>query len=192
MALRAVIGQQVSTSAARTHASRLVAALGTPVTDPDGGLTHLFPRPAQLLADEAVTAGLLAMPASRRDTLLGLARALAGGDVVLDAGAGRQAARAALAALPGIGPWTVETVAMRALGDPDAFLPGDLGVRQAARRLGLPTSPAALEQESRAWSPWRAYAVQHLWATGTHAVNQLPDTDLPDRPRNPLHASEVL
>lgn len=192
MALRAVIGQQVSTSAARTHAGRLVTALGTPVTDPDGGLTHLFPRPAQLLADEAVTAGLLAMPASRRDTLLGLARALADGDVVLDAGAGRAAARAALAGLPGIGPWTVETVAMRALGDPDAFLPGDLGVRQAARRLGLPTSPAALEQESRSWSPWRAYAVQHLWATGTHAVNQLPDTDLPDRPRNPLHASEVL
>jgi AraC family transcriptional regulator of adaptative response / DNA-3-methyladenine glycosylase II len=182
----------VSTSAARTHAGRLVTALGIPVTDPDGGLTHLFPRPAQLLADEAVTAGLLAMPASRRDTLLGLARALADGDVVLDAGAGRAAARAALAALPGIGPWTVETVAMRALGDPDAFLPGDLGVRQAARRLGLPASPAALEQESRAWSPWRAYAVQHLWATGTHAVNQLPDTDLPDRPRNPLHASEVL
>ena len=175
MALRAVIGQQVSTAAARTHAARLVSALGTPVDDPDGGLTHVFPRPADLLADPDATARLLAMPAARRDTLIGLARALADGDVVLDAGAGRAAARAALTALPGIGPWTVETVAMRALGDPDAFLPTDLGVRQAARRLGLPVSAAALERESRAWSPWRAYAVQHLWATGTHAVNQLPD-----------------
>ncbi len=175
MALRAVIGQQVSTAAARTHAARLVAGLGTPVADPDGGLTHLFPRPADLLADPEATTRLLAMPATRRDTLLGLARTLADGAVVLDAGAGRSAARSALAALPGIGPWTVETIAMRALGDPDAFLPGDLGVRQAARRLGLPESPAALEQASRAWAPWRAYAVQHLWATGTHAVNQLPE-----------------
>lgn len=179
MALRAVIGQQVSTAAARTHAARLVAALGTPVTDPDGGLTHLFPRPADLLADPDATGRLLAMPATRRDTLLTLARALADGDVVLDAGAGRDAARTALAALPGIGPWTVQTVAMRALGDPDAFLPGDLGVRQAARRLGLPTTPAALDRASRAWSPWRAYAVQHLWATGAHAVNQLPGTAEP-------------
>jgi AraC family transcriptional regulator of adaptative response / DNA-3-methyladenine glycosylase II len=175
MALRAVIGQQVSTPAARTLAGRLVAALGTPVTDPDGGLTHLFPQPADLLADESATREALAMPESRRATVLALAAALADGRVTLDAGAGRDEARAALAALPGIGPWTVETVAMRALGDPDAFVPGDLGVRQAAQRLGLPTSPAGLARASRAWSPWRAYAVQHLWATGAHPVNALPD-----------------
>ncbi len=175
MALRAVIGQQVSTLAARTHAGRLVAALGTPVDDPDGNLTHLFPRATDLLADEAATAAALAMPASRRATLVALARALADGVVVLDAGAGRDEARAALAALPGIGPWTVGTIAMRALGDPDAFVASDLGVRQAARRLGLPTSPAGLEGASRAWAPWRAYAVQHLWATGAHPVNALPD-----------------
>jgi len=174
MALRAVLGQQVSTLAARTHAGRLVAALGTPVDDPDGGLTHLFPRAADLLADEAATAAALAMPASRRATLVALATALADGRVVLDAGAGRDEARAALAALPGIGPWTVGTVAMRALGDPDAFVASDLGVREAARRLGLPTAPRALERASLAWAPWRAYAVQHLWATGTHPVNSLP------------------
>lgn len=174
MALRAVIGQQVSTVAARTYAGRLVAALGTPVDDPDGGLTHLFPRAADLLADEAVTATALAMPASRRATLLALAAALAEGRVALDTGAGRDEARAALAALPGIGPWTVGTIAMRALGDPDAFVASDLGVREAARRLGLPTAPRALERASLAWAPWRAYAVQHLWATGTHPVNSLP------------------
>ena len=174
MALRTVIGQQVSTAAARTHAGRLVAALGTPVDDPDGGLTHLFPRAADLLADEAATAAALAMPASRRATLLALATALADGRIALDAGAGRDEARAALSALPGIGPWTVGTIAMRALGDPDAFIASDLGVRQAAHRLGLPTSPGALEHASLVWAPWRAYAVQHLWATGAHPVNTLP------------------
>lgn len=175
MALRAVIGQQVSTQAARTHAGRLVATLGTPVDDPDGGLTHLFPRAADLLADEAATAASLAMPATRRRTLFALAGALADGRIVLDAGAGRDEARAALAALPGIGPWTVGTIAMRALGDPDAFIAGDLGVRLAAQRLGLPTSPTGLEKASLAWAPWRAYAVQHLWATGVHPVNSLPE-----------------
>ncbi|WP_291754467.1 AlkA N-terminal domain-containing protein [Cellulomonas sp. 73-92] len=179
MALRAVIGQQVSTQAARTHAGRLVATLGTPVDDPDGGLTHLFPRAADLLADEAATAASLAMPATRRRTLFALAGALADGRIALDAGAGRDEARAALAALPGIGPWTVGTVAMRALGDPDAFIAGDLGVRLAAERLGLPTSPAGLEKASLAWAPWRAYAVQHLWATGAHPVNSLPESPEP-------------
>jgi AraC family transcriptional regulator of adaptative response / DNA-3-methyladenine glycosylase II len=83
--------------------------------------------------------------------------------------------RAALAALSGVGPWTVDTIAMRALGDPDAFLPGDLGVVAAARRLGLPERPRALERRSAAWSPYRATAVQYLWSTGDHAVNRLPD-----------------
>jgi AraC family transcriptional regulator of adaptative response / DNA-3-methyladenine glycosylase II len=171
LAIRAVLGQQVSTAAARTHAARLVLAHGEPVEDPDGGLTHLFPEPAALV-DLDPTA--LAAPASRRTTLLRLAGVLATGELNLDPGSDRDAARAALHALPGIGPWTVEIVAMRGLGDPDAFLPGDLGVRLAAERLGLPTSPAALNARSAAWRPWRAYAVQHLWATGDHAVNHLP------------------
>jgi AraC family transcriptional regulator, regulatory protein of adaptative response / DNA-3-methyladenine glycosylase II len=94
--------------------------------------------------------------------------------VDLSPGTDAAAALAALAALPGIGPWTVGTVAMRALGDRDAFLPGDLGVRLAAARLGLPSSPGALTRRADAWRPFRAYAVQHLWATGDHAVNRLP------------------
>jgi len=170
-ALRAVLGQQVSTAAARTHATRLVAAYGEPVDDPAGGLTHLFPAPA-VLADADPSA--LAMPAARRATFLRLARALAAGEVDLSPGADPVAALTALAALPGIGPWTAGTVAMRALGDRDAFLPGDLGVRLAAERLGLPSSPRALTRRAEAWRPFRAYAVQHLWATGDHAVNRMP------------------
>ena len=118
--------------------------------------------------------GQLALPRSRRRTLLELASALAGGGVDLGPGAGWHAARAALIDLPGIGPWTVETIAMRVLGDPDAFLATDLGVRASARALGLPTTTGALLERSRAWQPWRAYATQHLWAVGDHTVNRLP------------------
>jgi len=171
LAVRAVLGQQVSTAAARTHAGRLVAALGEPVADPGGGLTHLFPSPAALAgADPAV----LALPAARRRAVLGLAAALADGSVDLGAGTDWARARAALDALPGLGPWTVETIAMRALGDPDAFVPTDLGVKMAAAELGLPATPAALARRAAAWRPWRAYAVQHLWATGDHPINRLP------------------
>ncbi|GAA2668109.1 DNA-3-methyladenine glycosylase II [Actinosynnema pretiosum] len=170
LAVRAVLGQQVSTAAARTHAARLVLDRGEPVDDPEGGLTHLFPTPRALLEVDPET---LAMPRSRRTALLNLATALADG---LDVGPGCDPARAraALLALPGLGPWTVETVAMRAWGDPDAFLPTDLGVRAAATALGLPDRAGELERRSRRWSPWRAHAVQHLWATGDHPVNTMP------------------
>jgi AraC family transcriptional regulator of adaptative response / DNA-3-methyladenine glycosylase II len=171
LALRAVLGQQVSTAAARTHAARLVASHGTPVLDGAGGLTHLFPT-VEALAD--LDPGRLALPQARRRTFTGLVAALASGAVELGPGVERDAARRQLAEVDGIGPWTIETVAMRALGDPDAFLATDLGVRAAAARLGLPTSPAGLTAHARAWRPWRAYAVQHLWGTGDHAVNRLP------------------
>ena len=171
LALRAVLGQQVSTAAARTHAGRLATALGEQITDPAGGLTHLFPTSAAVAEVDPST---LALPQARRRTLTGLARALADGDVDLDPGADRERARADLLARPGIGPWTVETIAMRALGDPDAFLPTDLGVVVLARQLGLPEGRALVEHAER-WRPWRSYAVQHLWAVGDHAVNTLPE-----------------
>src|SRR5215469_18888754 len=128
-ALRAVLGQQVSTAAARTHAGRLAAELGEPVEDPGGGLTRLFPA-----ADALAAAGEsgLAMPRSRRESFTALAQALAAGDVDLTVGGDWHEARLRLARLPGLGPWTIETIAMRALGDPDAFIPTDLGVRLAA------------------------------------------------------------
>ncbi len=175
LALRAVLGQQVSTAAARTHAARLTLALGETVQDPGGRLTHLFPSSAQVAgADDATLSAAAALPRSRRTTLRALATALASGQVGLSPGADRAAARAALLALPGIGPWTVETVAMRALGDPDAFPASDLGVLAAARTLGLPDRPAALVARADAWRPWRAYATQHLWGCGDHAVNRFP------------------
>lgn len=171
LAVRAVLGQQVSTAAARTHTARLVRAHGGPVIDPGGGLTHLFPTPAAL---QRLDPDALAIPAARRETLRAVVAALASGRLDLRPGAPLARARAALGELPGVGPWTVEMVAMRALGDPDAFPGADLGVRQAARSFGLPGTPVALAARSAAWRPWRAYAVQHLWATGTHAINRLP------------------
>ncbi|PNE38264.1 MULTISPECIES: DNA-3-methyladenine glycosylase 2 family protein [Streptomyces] len=170
-AVRAVLGQQVSTAAARTHAGRLVRAHGEPIDDPGGGLTHLFPTPTALAALDPDT---LAMPRTRRATLTGVVAALASGTLQLDVGSDRDEARARLAALPGIGPWTVECIAMRALGDPDAFTPTDLGLRRAAAGLGLPATPAALTRHSARWRPWRAYAVQYLWATDDHPINHLP------------------
>ncbi|MFF8277905.1 AlkA N-terminal domain-containing protein [Streptomyces lateritius] len=170
-AVRAVLGQQVSTAAARTHAARLVTAHGVPIEDPEGGLTHLFPTPEALagLDPEA-----LALPRSRRTTLLTLVEALADGSLRLGPGGDWAEARARLLALPGFGPWTTEVIAMRALGDPDAFLPGDLGIRRAAQGLGLPSTPAALTARAAHWRPWRAYAVQYLWATDSHPINHLP------------------
>ena len=171
-AVRAVFGQQVSTKAARTHAARLVAVYGEPVADAGGGLTHLFPAP-QVLA--CLDPAVLALPQARRATLTTLAGALAGGELDLGPASDWQQARDGLADLPGMGPWTIETIMMRALGDPDAFVPTDLGIRRAAREVGLPTTAAGLTAHAGAWRPWRAYAVQYLWATGDHAINRLPD-----------------
>jgi AraC family transcriptional regulator of adaptative response / DNA-3-methyladenine glycosylase II len=167
LAVRAVLGQQVSTATARSHAGRLVRALGQPVVDPDGALTHLFPDP------ETLGQADVALPANRRRTLIALSEALGHG---LDLGPGcdRTEAQHALGRLPGIGDWTVETVAMRALGDPDAFPVTDLGVRRGATATGLPASPVALTRRASRWRPWRAYAVQHLWATGDHPINRWP------------------
>ncbi|MCC5949623.1 MAG: DNA-3-methyladenine glycosylase 2 family protein [Nitriliruptoraceae bacterium] len=171
-AVRAVLGQQVSTAAARTHAARLVRELGEPVDDPHGGLTHLFPTPEQLTELDPER---LRMPRSRRVAVRALVTALANGTIELGPGADRDSARTQLLRLPGIGPWTVEIIAMRALGDPDAFPSTDLGVRLAAQELGLPSTSAALVRAAESWRPWRAYAVQHLWASLDHEINRLPD-----------------
>ncbi|MGW5274097.1 AlkA N-terminal domain-containing protein [Streptomyces sp. NPDC004044] len=170
-AVRAVLGQQVSTAAARTHAARLVTAHGISVDDPEGGLTHLFPAPEALACLDPEQ---LALPRSRRTTLTTLVGALADGSLQLGTDSDWEKARAELIALPGFGPWTVEVIAMRALGDPDAFLPTDLGIRRAAEELGIPSTPAALTARAAAWRPWRAYAVQYLWTVDDHPINRLP------------------
>jgi AraC family transcriptional regulator, regulatory protein of adaptative response / DNA-3-methyladenine glycosylase II len=170
-AVRAVLGQQVSTAAARTHAARLVTAHGDRLDDPEGGLTHLFPTSEALAALDPES---LAMPRTRRTTFTTLVRRLADGSLNLGVDSDWPETRDRLLALPGFGPWTVDVIAMRALGDPDAFLPTDLGIRRAAQELGLPSTPAALTDRAAAWRPWRAYAVQYLWATDSHPINFLP------------------
>lgn len=171
LALRVVLGQQVSLAAARTHAARLVRAHGGTVAGASGGVTHHWPSVESLAGLDLSS---LALPESRRRAFAGVLASLASGALELDAGCDWNAARATLAALPGIGPWTVETVAMRALGDPDAFPSTDLGVRLAASKLGLPTSPAALAEHAKRWRPWRSYATVYLWSTLCHPVEDRP------------------
>ena len=114
----------------------------------------------------------LRMPAARRRTFVTLAAALAGGDVDLGPGADRDQARADLATLPGMGPWTIEIIAMWALGDLDAFPVSDLGGRKAASAAGLPDQVRALTAHAEAWRPWRSYAVQYLWSSLDHPINR--------------------
>ncbi len=165
--VRAVLGQQVSVAGARTLARRLVHAHGEPLTttgpaEPSGDVTHAFPAASTI-------AGLnpedFAMPRARGAALINACARLADGSIVLDAGTDRAAATAALAALPGLGPWTAGYVAMRALGDPDVFLPTDIGVRNALRGLGCDASPKAAAAMAERWRPWRSYALHHLWAS---------------------------
>lgn len=160
--VRAVLGQQVSVASARTLAARIVAAHGEPLARPVGGITHAFPSAATI-------AGLspqdFAMPRARGAALIAACAKVADGSIVLDAGSDRAETTTALQRLRGIGPWTAGYVAMRALGDPDVFLPNDLGVRHALAALGVESSPAAAAQRAEAWRPWRSYALHHLWAS---------------------------
>jgi len=167
-AIRTVIGQQVSVSGARTVAGRLVAEHGRPIGTDVPGLTHLFPDAASLAAADPLT---LPMPRARGRALVGLAAALADGRVLLDRGPDRDDVRRALLELPGIGPWTADYVAMRALGHPDVFLPTDLAVRRLL--AGLATTGGDPDPER--WRPWRSYALMHLWNT------LMPDTPAPSR-----------
>ncbi len=189
LAVRAVLGQQISVPAARTAAARLVGALGEPLPANDrdpSTLAHLFPDPAAIAA--ADPAELPGGPARRRHTLQALARLLADGELAIDPGSDREEVRARLLALPGIGPWTAEYIAMRALADPDAFLPTDLGVLRGLERLGRSgpdragmsragegrigvlgdgCSPREAARVAERWRPWRAYAIPHLWGVET-------------------------
>jgi AraC family transcriptional regulator of adaptative response / DNA-3-methyladenine glycosylase II len=164
LAVRAVIGQQVSVSGARTVAGRLALAAGTLLPETVGAITHLFPTPEALMELAVRDPAAFSMPASRRRALVALADAVATGAVVIDPGADPTELRTSLIALPGIGPWTAEYVAMRALRDPDAFMPTDLGIRRAAHALGFPDDPAALTAVTERWRPWRSYAMAHLWS----------------------------
>ncbi len=164
LAVRAIIGQQVSVAGARTVAARLIEAAGERLVEPRTSVTHLFPTAAALLGLASEDPSIFAMPGARRRALVALAHAVHSGGLAIDPGADPIELRRSLVALAGIGPWTTEYVAMRALRDPDAFLAGDLGVRRAAAAIGLPDDPRALASAAENWRPWRSYAMAHLWA----------------------------
>jgi AraC family transcriptional regulator of adaptative response / DNA-3-methyladenine glycosylase II len=158
-ALRVVLAGQSSDAVARRRAAGLVAVAGVPVADRGGGLTHLFPSAAEVAAADLTR---LRLPEATRAAVQALACALARGELDLGTGADRSAARSLLAAVPGLDPGTVETIAERALGDPDAFTATGRRVRLGAGRLGLPDRPTQLARRAERWRPWRAYAARHL------------------------------
>ena len=163
-AVRAVLGQQVSVAAGRTFAARLVARTGKPIRGGADGLTHLFPTPAALAAANLEGLGITR---TRAATLHALARAVQ--ERRVDFGAAPAEVGAALTAVPGIGRWTAQYVALRALGEPDALPTGDLVLRRMAAGTDRVLSAHELEERAREWQPWRGYAVMHLWgaASGT-------------------------
>lgn len=158
--VRALLGQQVSVAAARTLAGRVVAACGSPLPKPVGTLTHVFPTPAAVAAAPLETMGLTR---SRAAALRGFAAAVASGALDLGTFKDLDDAVQKLTALPGIGDWTAQYLAMRALGEPDAFPAGDLGVRQALATSDTLPSEREVRARAERWRPWRAYAVLALW-----------------------------
>ncbi|MEU1428021.1 Ada metal-binding domain-containing protein [Nocardia sp. NPDC005746] len=149
--LRTMIGQQISVAAANTHTARLVQHLGEPI---DGPIPHLFPT-AEAIAERG--SEVLTGPGRRIDAIVGAAKALASGDLVLHSGRTAAELRRDLLALDGVGPWTADYVTMRLLADPDVLLPSDLVVRRGAALLGVDLTATAR------WSPWRSYLTMHLW-----------------------------
>jgi AraC family transcriptional regulator of adaptative response / DNA-3-methyladenine glycosylase II len=171
-----VLGQQVSLASARTAAARLVEEYGDPLgLDGDHEVTRLFPTAARIAALDPDDPEALRMPRSRARALTGLAAALDDGRVRLDRSTDRAESRAALLALPGIGPWTADYIAMRALGDPDIFLPTDVGVRNAGARLGA----GEVVTRSESWRPWRSYALLRLWSVVLDEIRQPPVPEAP-------------
>ncbi len=161
LAVRAVLGQQVSVPGARTLSGKLAEAYGEPLPVPVDGVARLFPSAAVLAA---LSPEDLPLPTTRAVAVIRLCGALADGSVSLDPGADRDRAAAELLSIPGIGPWTVGYVRMRALGDPDAFLPTDLGAMRALERLGASRGEKAVLALAESWRPYRSYALQYLWS----------------------------
>lgn len=165
LAVRAILGQQITVAAARGLAAKLVAAYGEPIDDPVAaglGLTHVFPGPEPLVGHDIAALG---MPRARGAALEALARTVAEDPAIFTPRSDLDSAIAALKALPGVGEWTAHYIALRELREPDAFPQADIGLMRAmADEAGVRPTPDQLLARSRPWSPWRAYAAQHLWA----------------------------
>lgn len=163
VAVRAVLGQQVSVQAAHTLAGRVVEAFGEPVATPFTALHHLFPTPAHLARLDPATLAALGIVSSRAHTLVTLARAVAGGALDLGPCADVDATLAQLQALPGIGPWTAQYIALRTLGWPDAWPSGDAVLCKVLGGVRRGQADAL----AQAWRPWRSYATLHLWRSAS-------------------------
>ena len=171
LAVRAVLGQQISVARARALASLLVERYGERLPEGDGRLFPSAATLAEVLPEE------LPMPRARGRALVTLCARLGSGEIVLDRGAERSEVRRALLDVPGIGPWTADYIAMRALGDPDVLMAGDVGVRKGLTCLGL--DHASADQVGEAWRPWRSYAQMHVWAAATDAARRPERTPRP-------------
>jgi len=163
LAVRAVLGQQITVPGAIRLAGALVVRFGEKLREPDGALTHVFPDPAALAGADPASLG---MPRSRGVALLAVAAAVVADPQIFSAGRGLEEAVAQLRSLPGIGEWTAQYIAMRQLREPDAFPAADIGLMRAmADSEGVRPSASALLSRAETWRPWRAYAAQHLWAS---------------------------
>ena len=163
LAVRAVLGQQITVPGAIRLAGALVARVGEPLREPDGALTHVFPAPAAVVGADPASMG---MPRSRGVALLAVAAAVVADPQIFATGRGLEEAVAQLRSLPGIGEWTAQYIAMRQLREPDAFPAADIGLMRAmADSAGVRPSATALLARAETWRPWRAYAAQHLWAS---------------------------
>jgi len=175
LAVRAVLGQQITVAAARTLAQRLVDKLGEPIATPWPALTRLFPSAAVLAQAGGDALGQLGIVRQRQAAIVGIAQAVASKRVQLHSGADVNATVAALKELPGIGDWTAQYIAMRALRWPDAFPAGDVALHKALGVLGLKHPAKEAEQASLAWKPWRSYAVIRAWSGAMDTPPDAPD-----------------
>ena len=171
LAVRAVVGQQVTVAAARTLTTRLVERFGTPLATPIDGLTRLFPSPAALAAASGDELGQLGLVRQRQAAIHALAQAVSTGQISLHAGADVAATMDALKALPGIGAWTADYIALRALRWPDAFPAGDVALQKALSPDGQRLTARAAEGRAERWRPWRAYAVIRAWHSPLHSLS---------------------
>jgi AraC family transcriptional regulator of adaptative response / DNA-3-methyladenine glycosylase II len=176
----------VTVKGATTLSGRLATRYGDAIEDPSAaGLTLLYPEPASL---ERAPLERIGLPAARANALRAWARAACEGTIDFGPAPAPEAARRVLSSLPGIGPWTVEYLGMRGLSDPDAFPAGDLGLRKALAKEGSLASQREVEERGAAWSPWRAYAAMHLWAS----LNDAPGSAAESKTRAQRTSSSAI
>ena len=185
LAVRAILGQQITVTAARGLAAKLTEAYGAPIEDPHAaalGLSRAFPAPGRLVGQDIAALG---MPKARGAALEALARAVVADPAIFTPRASLDSAIAALKALPGVGEWTAQYIALRELREPDAFPQADIGLLRALEVDGVRPSPAELLARAEAWRPWRAYAAQHLWAADAGQLTPSKRTPTDAKSRKP-------